>query len=229
MPNFNDKLQTLLKTDTRFVDQEGDLLRNEVIDKAFKIDEKLMGLLIADEETKSKFFSEIKKCRVFNINKFVDYIQDKNFLNDSYTKYKNKIWLNVGNRFLKERNEVSLVRPYKDCILEWGQNKKDQKRKEIFFNEILAQDEIDRLLDPKILTNWKRYSKEGEKPIKEISRYTDGTIKENLIIKGNNLLALHSFWKKNLNEKWDWFILIRHTIQEMTDLTTMIILIIAHG
>jgi len=46
------------------------------------------------------------------------------------------------------------------------------------------------------LTNWKRYSKEGEKPIKEISRYTDGTIKENLIIKGNNLLALHSLKKE---------------------------------
>jgi len=67
------------------------LLRNEVIDKAFKIDEKLIELLIGDDEVKSKFFCEIKGHWVFNINTFVDFIQDKNFLNDSYTKYKNKI------------------------------------------------------------------------------------------------------------------------------------------
>jgi adenine-specific DNA-methyltransferase len=60
----------------------------------------------------------------------------------------------------------------------------------------LAQDEIDRLLDPKILTNWKRYSKDNEKPVKEINRDVNGIIKENIIIKGNNLLALHSLKKE---------------------------------
>lgn len=196
MSNFNDKLQTLLKTDSRFVDQEWDLLRNEVIDKAFKIDEKLIELLISDDEIKSKFFCEIKGHWVFNINTFVDFIQDKNFLNDSYTKYKNKIWLNIGWKFLSERKEISLVRPYKDCILEWWQNKEDQKRKEIFFNETLAQDEIDRLLDPKVLTNWEKYTKSWEQKVKEFSRDDNWNIKDNLIIKGNNLLALHTLKKE---------------------------------
>ena len=196
MSNFNDKLQTLLKTDARFLDQEWDLLRNEVIDKAFKIDEKLIELLISDNEVKSKFFCEIKGHWVFNINTFVDFIQDKNFLNDSYTKYKNKIWLNIGWRFLNERKEVALVRPYKDCILEWWQSKEDQKRKEIFFNEILAQDEIDMLLDPKVLTNWKKYNKDWEKKVDWFTRDENGTIKDNLIIKGNNLLALHTLKKE---------------------------------
>lgn len=125
MPNFNEKLQTLLRTDTRFVDQEWDVLRNEIIDKAFKIDEWLIGLLINNPEIKAKFFTEIKGHWVFNINTFVDFIQDKNFLNDSYTKYKNKVWLNIAGRFLNERKEVSLVRPYKDCILEGGQSRED--------------------------------------------------------------------------------------------------------
>lgn len=196
MWNFNDKLQNLLKTDPRFLDQEWNLIRNEIIDKAFKIDEKLIELLITDDEIKTKFFCEIKGHRVFNINTFVDFVQDKNFLNDSYTKYKNKIWLNIGGKFLRERNEVSLVRPYKDCILEWGQSKEDQKRKEIFFNEILAQDEIDRLLDPKVLTNFKKYSKDWEKKVEWFTRDENGTIKDNLIIKGNNLLALHSLKKE---------------------------------
>lgn len=69
---------------------------------------------------------------------------------------------------------------------------KASKRKEIFFNQVLAQDEIDRLFDEKALVNWKRFTREGEQEVKTIRRDERGTIKENLIIKGNNLLALHS-------------------------------------
>ncbi|BBM88462.1 methyltransferase [Spirochaetota bacterium] len=71
-------------------------------------------------------------------------------------------------------------------------NKKKASRKEIFFNEILAYDEIDRLFDEKALVNWKRFTKNGTSEVKKIDRDADGTIKENLIIKGNNLLTLHS-------------------------------------
>lgn len=84
-----------------------------------------------------------------------------------------------------------MVWPYKDCILEGGQTKEEEKRKEIFFNEILAQDEINRLLDPKVLTNWKRYTTDGEEEVSEIRRDEAGVIKENLIIKDNNLLTIH--------------------------------------
>ena len=94
---------------------------------------------------------------VFNIDDFVSYVQDKNFLAYSYTKYRNKIGLNIDGKFLNERKEVALVWPFKDCVLEGGMTKEDEKRKEIFFNEILAQDEVDKLLAPKVLTNWKRY------------------------------------------------------------------------
>ena len=76
--------------------------------------------------------------------------------------------------------------------MEGGQTKEEEERKEIFFNEILAQDEIDRLLDPKVLTNWKRYTTEGEQKVSEINQDENGVIKENLIVKGNNLLALYS-------------------------------------
>jgi len=61
---------------------------------------------------------------------------------------------------------------------------------------VLAHDEIDRLFDHKALTNWKRFTKDGEQEVKEIKRDEDGTIRENLIIKGNNLLALHSLKKQ---------------------------------
>ncbi len=189
---FYNKLEKLLKKEKSFLDQEGDLLKSAVIDSAYKIEPKLIELLLEDTEVKKKFFSEIKKHWVFDINEFVAYIQDKHFLNDSYTQYKNKIDLNIDGKFLNERKEVSLVWPFKDCVLEGGMTKEDEKRKEIFFNEILAHDEIDKLYSPKVLTNWKRYTQKGEQKVKELKRDKDGTIRENLIIKGNNLLALHS-------------------------------------
>lgn len=60
------------------------------------------------------------------------------------------------------------------------------------FYEILAQDEINRMFDPKVLTNWKRHTASGEQDVTEIKRDDNGTIRENLIIKGNNLIALHT-------------------------------------
>lgn len=195
--SFNEKLTELLKKDLRFVDEEsGELIRSEIVNEALKIDKKLIESLLSDKEIKDKFFTEIKSHWVFEINKFVDYIQDKNFLSDSYTKFKNKIGLNIDGKFLNERKEVSLVWPFKDCILEGGMTKEDQKKDEIFFNEILAQDEIDRLLDPKVLTGFKRYTAKGEEKVIDFKRDKDGTIKDNLIIKGNNLLALHSLKKE---------------------------------
>lgn len=108
--------------------------------------------------------------------------------------------MNIEDKFLSERGEVSLVWPYKDCVLEGGQTKEEEKRKELFFNEILAQDEIDRLFDPKVLTGWKRHTVDGEQELTEIKRDDNGIIQENLLIKGNNLLALHTL-KTQFREK----------------------------
>ena len=190
--NFNEKLTELLKTDSRFVDDEGELVKAAVIDRAWKIDRELVKMLLGNSGIKGKFFDEIEGHWIFDINTFIEYVSDKNFLANSYTRFRNKIGLNIDGKFLRERGEVSLVWPYKDCVLEGGQTKEDEKRKEIFFNEILAQDEIDRLFDPKVLSNWKRYTVEGEQKVMEIKRDKNGTIRENLIIKGNNLIALHS-------------------------------------
>ena len=189
--SFHEKLVELLKTDVRFVDDDDGLIRAAVIDRAWKIDHALVKLLLGKPEIKKTFFDEIEGHWIFNIIAFIEYVSDKNFLADSYTRFRNKIGLNIDGKFLRERGEVSLVWPYKDCVLEGGQTKEGEKRKEIFFNETLAQDEIDRLFDPKVLTNWKRYTVDGERKVTKIKRDENGTIRENLIIKGNNLLALH--------------------------------------
>jgi len=194
--SFNEKLIEILKTDSRFVDDEGELVKAGVIDRAWKIDRDLVKLLLRKPEIKKQFFDEIEGHWIFNINTFIEYLSDKNFLANSYTRFRNKIGLTIDDKFLRERGEVSLVWPYKDCVLEGGQTKEQEKRKEIFFNEILAQDEIDRLFDTKVLTNFKRHTVEGEKKVTDIKRDEHGTIKENLIVKGNNLLAMHTLKKQ---------------------------------
>jgi len=193
---FNDKLIELLKHDPRFVDDEGELVKTAVIDRAWKIDRELVKLLLSQPDVKAKFFDEIEGHWIFNINTFIEYVSDKNFLANSYTRFRNKIGLTIDGKFLRERGEVALVWPYKDCVLEGGQTKEEEKRKEIFFNEMLAQDEIERLFDPKVLTNWKRYTVDGEQEVTEIKRDENGRIQENPIIKGNNLLALHTLKKQ---------------------------------
>jgi len=82
-----------------------------------------------------------------------------------------------------------LAWPYKDCVLEGGQDREDARRNEVFWNETLAPDQIDRLLSPKALTNFRKYDKDGEHTVSEL------LLNDNLIIKGNNLLALHTLKK----------------------------------
>ena len=190
--NFNQKLTNLLKTNPRFVDEEGELVTAAAINSAWQNDHDLVKLLLSDKEIETKFFDEIDGRWIFSYNTFIEYIYDKNFLADSYTRFRNRIGLTIDNKFLRERGEVALVWPYKDCVLEGGQTKDEEKRKEIFFNEVLAHDEINRLFDPKVLTHWNRYTVDGEQKVTGLKRDENGTIRENLIIKGNNLLALYT-------------------------------------
>ena len=189
---LKNKLYKLLKKDSRLWDKEKKELNETLLkDLIDRLDEEIIELLLGDKELKEKFFIKIKDVFVLKQNDLKFFI-DENKIDNSYTQYQNKIGLRVGNKLLSERDEVVLDWPFKDCVLEGGMTKEDQKRNEIFFNEVLAKDEIDRLYDSKALVNWKRYTAKGGGKVKELKRDKDGTIRENLIIKGNNLLALHS-------------------------------------
>jgi len=190
--SFQTQLTDLLKTDPRLVDDEGEIVLAAVQDRAWKIDRDLVKLLLSDQEIKATFFDEIDGHWIFNTNTFIDYLSQKNFLDNSYTRFRNRIGLTVGDKYLRERGDVALVWPYKDTVLEGGQTNEEEKRKEIFFNEVLAQDEINRLLDPKVLTHFVRHTAKGKEKVTSFRRDKNGVIRENLIIKGNNLLALHT-------------------------------------
>jgi len=184
-----EELKSLLKKDERLVSDDK-LLKNRIVELALKLDKDLIKLLLSNKKIKEYFFTEVDKTLIFDKEKFMKFVDNKEFLPDSYTSFKNKIGLTVNNTYITKKKEVILSWPYKDCILEGGQEKEDEKRKEIFYNEILAPDEIDRLLEPKVFTNFKRIDAKGEHKITEI-KPTD-----NLIIKGNNLLVLHSLKKR---------------------------------
>ena len=185
------ELEKLLRMESEYCTEDGVLLKNAVVEAALELRPKLIKMLLGHDGLRRNFFAEIDGVQVFDKVKFQKFVMNKRFLPDSYTSYKNKVGLTTDEGdFLSESREIVLSWPYKDCVLEGGQTKEDAKRSEVFWNEILAPDEINRLTEPKVLTNLKRYDKDGEHQVESIS------MDDNLIIKGNNLLALHTLKKK---------------------------------
>jgi adenine-specific DNA-methyltransferase len=188
MQNLLHELKDLLQKDERLV-VEGKLLKNKIIELGLQLDPSLLKMLLSHPNIKKHFFQDVEKIFVFDKIKFQKFVSNKTFLPDSYTSFKNKIGLTINDQYLYENKDVVLSWAYKDCILEGNQTKENKQNKEIFWNATLAPDEIDRLLNSKVLTNFKKYSNNTKDKIKNIS------IKDNLFIRGNNLLALYSLLK----------------------------------
>ena len=171
--NFYNEVLDVLKSDERFFSDDGQLLRNAVYEAAMQMDTKLIKALYANEETRKHFFTDVDGIAVFDKVGFGWVINNREFLPDSYTRYKNKIGLvNNKGEYISASNDVELVFPYKDCVLEGGQTKEDQKRSEIFYNETLAPDEVDRLLYPKVLVNAVRHSINNEDELLKLPKTT---------------------------------------------------------
>ena len=185
------ELENLLSQHEEFL-VEGVLNKNKLSELARKYDAKLFNVLMKEEKIKKHFFTKLEEeILVFKKDVFLQFINNKEFLPDSFTAYKTKIGLgNKEGNLLSENHDIVLNFPYKDCILEGGQTKEDAKRDEIYFNETLAPSEITRLLDNKVFTNFKRYDKNGVHEVKEIKE------DDNFIIKGNNLIVLNSLKKR---------------------------------
>lgn len=184
-------LENVLRMEEQFCTTDGQLIKNSIVEAALSLQPKLIKLLLDNEELSANFFSDVEGVKVFDKVKFQRFVMNKSFLADSYTTYKNKIGLtDEDGRFLSESCEVVLSWPYKDCMLEGGQTKEDVKRDEIFWSETLAPDEITRLTEPKAFTGFKRYDKDGEHKVENL------LLTDNIIIKGNNLLALYSLREK---------------------------------
>lgn len=223
------KVEKLLLEIPDFVDENKNLKINVIKDYADNGNVKLLEPLLKNAQTKKAFFMPVLDSFVFNTAKFKEFLEYSSACN-SYSKYLGqKIGLYMGDSSLLDRNEVVLNFPFKDCVLEGGQRKEDgldtyyeyeekkgkyerkqSKRREVFYNEVLAQDEIDSLFSPKAFCNAKRYEKgnngaaepvettkiKRDSELNKTRGLAEDTITDNLIIKGNNLLALHSLKKE---------------------------------
>ena len=189
--NLYHELEQLLRMNSRYCMDDGTLLKNRIVEDALSLNPRLIKLLLDNDKMKVVFFQDVDGVMVFDKIKFQRFVSDTQFLGGSYTMFKNKIGLTDENRrFISESREVVLSWPYKDCVLEGGQTKEEAKRNEIFWNEMLAPDEVNRLTEPKVFSHFKRYDKDGAHEVEHLSE------NDNFIIKGNNLLALHSLKKK---------------------------------
>jgi adenine-specific DNA-methyltransferase len=180
--NILEELEKELSKCERYLDQNGFLMKSKVQEDALSLNPELIKLVLNNNFLKQSFITSVEDVQVFDKISFSWLINTKDFLPSSYTRFKNKIGLSdENNNFILSRNDVVLTFPYKDCFLEGGQKKDDDKRQEFFLNSILNHNEIDVLLEPKVITNYKEHKSES---------YSG--IVDNFIIKGNNLVVLHS-------------------------------------
>lgn len=174
---------------------EGNVNKSKVIQDLDGYDKDLLGAFIENETIKENFTITINGHMVLQTNKLIELFEADEYWQDSFTKYSKKIGLTAGGKFIDESTDVVLDFPYKDTILKASMSKEDTDKDDLrpdepFLNEVIAKEEIDVLLDKKILVNAKKYDQDGVQEVNSLSE------DDNLIIKGNNLLALHTLKEK---------------------------------
>ncbi len=186
MKSLIEDLTALLATEPSYI-LDGKIAKDLVVESALNFDKTLLDLLASNENMSKQFFKKLNNYLVFDKVKFQKFILNKDFLPDSYTQYKINIGLSTEDHYINDDDRVVLNWPYKDCLVEGGQDSEDRKRNEIFWNEILAPDQITRLLTPKVFSAAHKYNSNGVK-----TKTLNLSENNNLIIKGNNLIALHT-------------------------------------
>lgn len=180
------ELNSVLKAFPQFWDGE-ELHRSMVYEAISQKQPDLIKALVANEKIRSVYGTDIDGIFIFNFDDLCSLLKYKEYWANSFTKYRNKVGLTSEGKYLDYSSDVVLDFPFKDCVLEGGMTKEEQGKDEVYYNEIIAKDEIDNLFSAKILNNARRYDNDGVK-----ENITNFNYEDNLIIKGNNLIALHS-------------------------------------
>lgn len=191
--NLMKQIRKILKEYPKYW-QDEELQRAVVINDLRNYDVLLISALLKNKKIREVFSIQAGETSIFKVEEFIDLLRYKDYWSNSYTRYSNTLGLSASGRYIQYNTDVVLDFPYKDTVLEGGMTKEEQKKEEIFYNEIIARDEIDTLFDAKILKDAKIVNKDGVKPVSTISE------SENLVIKGNNLIALHSMKQRYQGE-----------------------------
>ncbi|MBM0622292.1 site-specific DNA-methyltransferase [Helicobacter pylori] len=154
-------------------------------------DEKLLTFMLEHENAndyKNAFFKMIANSLVFNEKALLECLEIKE-LEKSFTRFKNKIGLYSQGGLIKSSELVVLNFPFKDNVLLGNAKDNNTKSNELFYHEILHKNEIDTLLSKKVLCHFEMHGQgDLENALKDENT--------NYLIKGNNLIALHSLKKK---------------------------------
>ncbi|GAA7269581.1 DNA methyltransferase [Helicobacter pylori] len=154
-------------------------------------DERLLIFMLEHENAndyKNAFFKTIANTLVFNEKALLECLEIKE-LEKSFTRFKNKIGLFSQGGLIKSSELVVLNFPFKDNVLLGSAKDNSAKTKELFYHEILHKKEIDALFKQKALC---RFEMHGEGDLENALKDKN----TNYLIKGNNLIALHSLKKK---------------------------------
>ncbi|WQW20528.1 site-specific DNA-methyltransferase [Helicobacter pylori] len=153
-------------------------------------DEKLLTFMLESQNAndyKNAFFKTIANSLVFNQKALLECLTKE--LENSFTRFENKIGLYLQGRPIKSSELVVLNFPFKDNVLLGNAKDNSTKSKELFYHEVLHKKEIDTLLHKKALC---RFEMHGEGDLESALKDKN----TNYLIKGNNLIALHSLKKK---------------------------------
>ena len=192
-PKIFDELKRVLISfgDKYFVGEE--LNRSKLSEDLRIYDDSLLKELFQTDFIKQHFIKEVAGQKLFQIEQLEESILYNDYWNTSYTKYENRIGLASKGKFLEDSQDIVLDFPFKDGVLTASMTKEDTEEgyEDAFLNEVIEKDEIDQLFDKKIFVNSKRYDEDGESAVTDFNKD-----KDNLIIKGNNLLALYAIKEK---------------------------------
>ncbi|GAA7398606.1 site-specific DNA-methyltransferase [Helicobacter pylori] len=157
-------------------------------------DEKLLTFMLENKNAndyKNAFFKTIANVLVFNQEALLECLTKE--IENSFTRFANKIGLYSQGRPkdcpIKSSELVVLNFPFKDNVLLGSAKDNSTKTNECFYHEILHKKEIDALFKQKALC---RFEMHGEGDLESALKDKN----TNYLIKGNNLIALHSLKKK---------------------------------
>lgn len=191
-PKVFDELKAALSSFDKkyFIGEE--LNRSKLTNDLRNYDKELLSKLFEIDFIKHNFIKIIGEYNLFQIDHLIEVILYNNYWDTSYTKYENQVGLTSKGKFLKENPDVVLDFPFKDSVLTASMTKENNEvgYDDAFLNEIIEKDEIDRLFDKKVLINIMKYNENSCS--KKDDNISFDKKKDNLIINGNNLLALHT-------------------------------------
>src|SRR5699024_6245361 len=187
------EISNVLKAFPEYWDEDT-LIKNRLIEDIRSYKEEIIVALLSNELIKDTYSLKLSSGVIFKVEDFISLLRFKNYWDNSYTKYMNEIGLTSENKYLKYNTDVVLDFPHKDGVLEGGMTAEERGKDEVYYHNTLAKEEIDTLLSPKALEQAIKYDKDGEHK----TTFINDT--DNLILKGNNLIALHSLKEKYSGE-----------------------------